>query len=514
MSQPAVSPRPNIRIITGALVLATMMNALDITIANVALPHIQGSVSASADQITWVLTSYIVAVAITTPLTGWLAARFGRVNVMRMSIVGFVAASVLCGISTTLPELVIFRLIQGMAGAALVPLTQAILLDINPPEKHGQAMAAVGTGAVIGPIMGPALGGYLTEHLTWRWVFFINVPLGLLAFLGISLLKEAPTFRKARFDFLGFAFIALSVGLLQLMLDRGHQLDWFESWEIRIEAILSVMFLVMFVIQMKLADTHFIDLAVFKDRNFVFGCVFGFSIGNLIFATLALLPPMLERLMGYPVVLTGLVTMPRGVGAMISMIIVGRLIQRFDPRLLMAIGLCSGAAGLYIMSGFSLQMDYRPVLISGLLQGLGIGLIFVPLTTLTFATLDSRLRNEGAALYTLIRNLGGSIGISVLSVIAARNADIVHSRLVEGLRPDNPALQRAMPDLDFQDTGALALLNNLVTAQAGMVSYVDVFWLMFIAMIVASPLIILMRRPTKSPAAANEDAQAVPPHLD
>jgi DHA2 family multidrug resistance protein len=486
---------PHATLITVGLVLATMMNSLDITICNVALPHMQGSVSASSDQITWVLTSYIVAVAIMTPLTGWLAGQFGRRMVLRTSILCFIGASVLCGISTTLTELVAFRLIQGLSGAALVPITQAILLDINPPERHGQAMAALGTGAVIGPIMGPFLGGILTEHLNWRWVFFINIPIGLAAFVGISFLQKRGFRDRAKFDFLGYAFIALAVGLFQLMLDRGQQQDWFDSWEIRIELMLAIMFAAMFVVQMKLAENRFIDLALFADRNFITGCIYMFLVGSLLMGTLALMPPMLEGLMGYPVLLTGTVMMPRGIGAMISMYLVGKLIQRTDPRALILFGLVMAALALNMMRGFSLQMDMWPIVLSGFVQGFGIGFIFVPLTTLTFATLPARMRNEGAAFYTLIRNLGSAIGISMLSVIATRNANIVHSRLVEGVRPDAKPVQMAMPGVDFTDPGAMDKLNALISKQAGMVSYIDVYWALLIGSVVVMPLVLLMKRP-------------------
>jgi len=482
------------RFITFSVMAATIMNALDSTIANVALPHIQGSVSASQDEITWVLTSYIVAAAIFTPLTGWLAGRFGRKRLMLVSIVGFTVASALCGLATGLSELVLFRVLQGMFGAALVPMSQAILLDINPPDRHGPAMAIWGMGAVLGPIIGPALGGWLTDSFSWRWVFYINLPIGIVTFFGISaFLSETRNENQSALDFLGFAFLALGIGSLQLMLDRGQQQDWFNSLEIWAEAVAGGLFLYLFVAHVVTARKPFIELALFTDRNFVLGSVFGFFLGVLLFSVLALLPPMLEQLMGYPVVLTGLVTAPRGVGTMISMMLVGQLIRHFDVRILILAGLVLSGASMHLMSSFTLGMDETLVIVSGFVQGLGTGLIFVPLSTLAFATLDQRLRNEGAAMFTLIRNIGSAIGISVLQAMTIRNAATVHSRLVEGIRPDNPVMEWHLPDFDFDLPSAVAGLNAEITRQAAMVSYVDAFWALFVVTLAMAPMILFMR---------------------
>src|SRR3546814_42109 len=478
-------PQPGTRrLITMSIMAASMMNSLDSTIANVALPHIQGSVSASQEQITWVLTSYIVAAAIFTPLTGWLAGRFGRKRLIQFSIVGFTLASGLCGIATNLSELVIFRLLQGVFGAALVPMSQAILLDINPPERHGPAMAIWGMGTVLGPIIGPALGGWLTDNLTWRWVFYINLPIGILAFLGTSaFLSETRDAERFKLDLVGFVTLALAIGALQMMLDRGQQKDWFSSLEICIEAAASAFFLYLFVVHILTTRRPFIHLALLKDRNFLFGSLLGFFLVVLVFSVLALLPPMLEGLMGYPVVLTGLVTAPRGIGTMIAMVVVGPMIKRVDARYLILAGLLLSAYSLYMMSGFSLGMDEMLIIESGFIQGLGTGLMFVPLSTIAFATLESRFRNEGAAMFTLIRNIGSAIGISALQAMTVRNASTVHSRLVEGIRPDNPALSIAAPGFDFNVPESVARMNAEITRQASMVSYIDAFWFLFIVSI-------------------------------
>ena len=503
-------PAATRRFITASVMAATVMNSLDSTIANVALPHMQGSVSASQDQITWVLTSYIVAAAIMTPLTGWLAGRFGRKRLMLYSIVGFTIASGLCGLATGLGELVGFRLLQGIFGAALVPMSQAILLDINPPERHGPAMAVWGMGAILGPIIGPALGGYLTQNYSWRWVFYINLPVGIIAFAGLwFFLAETRNTQKIRLDAFGFLTLALGIACLQLMLDRGQNQDWFSSLEIWIECIASITFFYLFIVHTLTAKAPFIDLALFKDRNFLFGSIMGFFLGVLIFSVLALLPPMLEGLMGYPVVLTGLVTAPRGVGTLISMVMVGQLIKRVDARILIGAGLVAVAWSTYRMSGFSLGMDSSLVVSTGLIQGLGTGLIFVPLSTIAFATLDAKYRNEGTAMFTLIRNVGSSIGISVLQAMTIRNAAKVHARLIEGVRPDNPAIARAWGDTDFSSIATLAKINGEVTRQAGMVSYIDSFYALFIVIILISPLILFMRPPRRK-----ADDEPVTMHMD
>jgi DHA2 family multidrug resistance protein len=484
------------RIITVSVMAATIMNSLDTTIANVALPHIQGSVSASSDEITWVLTSYIVAVAIMTPLSGWLASRFGRKRVILWSIVIFTLVSGLCGVANSLGMLVFFRLLQGLGGAALVPLSQAILLDINPPERHGPAMAIWGMGAILGPIIGPSLGGWLTDNMTWRWVFYINLPVGVLAFAGLSaFLPDDKGDNRARLDFFGYGTLALAIGCLQLMLDRGQTEDWFDSAEIIFWAGCTIVFAYICVVHTMTAKRPFIDRALFADRNFLVGSIFGFFLGVILFSVLALLPPMLEGLMGYPVVLTGLVTAPRGVGSMIAMTFVGFLSRRVDPRLLILVGFLLAGVSMHMMSGFSLGMDARIVIESGLIQGIGTGLVFVPLTMIAFATLDVRFRNEGAAMFSLIRNIGSAVGISLLQVLTTRNSAAVHARLVEGIRPDNPILQQHSPGFDFDAPLSVARMNAEITRQAMMVAYTDAFWLLFGLTILTIPLLLLMRPP-------------------
>jgi DHA2 family multidrug resistance protein len=482
------------RFLTLSVTAATFMSALDTTIANVALPHMQGSVSASQDEITWVLTSYIVASAIFIPLCGWLANRYGRKRLVLMSVLGFTLVSALCAVATSLGELVAFRALQGVFGAALIPMSQAILLDINPPERHGQAMAIFGMGSMFAPIMGPVIGGWLTENLSWRWVFYVNVPFGILTFLGVAtFLTETRAARPARLDLAGFFMLAIAIGLFQLVLDRGQQQDWFTSTEICIETALSMFFFYCFIIQTMTTRHPFIDFELFEDRNFLIGASYGFIVGMVLFSVLALLPTMLQRLLGYPVVLTGLVSAPRGIGMLVSTMIVGSLIRRVDARILMFVGFGLVAYSLHLMVGFSLAMDYRLVVWSGVASGFGTGLIFVPLATVTFATLDKRYRNEGTAMYTLIRNAGSAVGISVLQTLTTRNTEIVHSRLVEGIRPDNPVLDLRSPGFDFAIPGSVAGMDAEITRQASMVAYLDGYWLLFVIILLIMPFLFLLR---------------------
>ncbi|HEX3522530.1 MAG TPA: DHA2 family efflux MFS transporter permease subunit, partial [Stellaceae bacterium] len=346
---------PNRGTVTLSIMLANIMQGLDTTIANVALPHIRGSLSASLDQISWVLTSYIVAAAITMPLTGWLAGRFGIKQVFILSVGGFTAASALCGSATTLTELVIYRTLQGIFGAGLIPLSQATLLQINPPERHGQAMAVFGIGTILGPICGPVLGGWLTYDYNWRWVFYINLPVGVIAGVGaLIFMRETRHAHREPFDFMGFATFSLAIGALQMLLDRGELKDWFGSTEIWVEATISGVALYLFIVHTATAtDRSFLNRDLLKNLNFTAGTVLMFMVGLIMNGTLALLPTMLQDLMNYPVLTTGLVTAPRGIGSMIAMFAVARLINRIDNRLIILFGLLLTAVSMWQMTRFS-----------------------------------------------------------------------------------------------------------------------------------------------------------------
>jgi MFS transporter, DHA2 family, multidrug resistance protein len=476
--------------ITLSVMLASVMQALDTTIANVALPHIRGSLSATLEQMGWVLTSYIVAAAIMTPLAGWLARRYGRKRILVLSVLGFTLASALCGMAQSLGELVLFRFLQGVCGAALVPLSQAVLLDINPPERHGRATAVWAMGVLIGPIIGPALGGWLTDNYSWRWVFYINVPFGVLSALGLlGFLREVRA-RATPFDFFGFAMLSLAIGALQVMLDRGQLLDWFSSTEICLELGVAAVAFYLFIVHTLTARHPFVSPSLFRDRNFAVGTLYMFVVGVVLFGTLALLPPLLQDLLGYPVTTTGLVTSPRGVGAFLTMALVGRLIGRVDVRVLIGGGLLATAASLWLMSGFSPQMDSRPVIWSGFLQGVGTGFAYVPLAAVSFATLAPQLRYEGTAIFNLLRNIGSSIGIAVMQALLTRNTQIVHASLATHVMPFAGAVHAPF---DIATPHGLAALNAAITRQAALIAYNDDFKLLLVLTLAVVPLLLLLR---------------------
>jgi DHA2 family multidrug resistance protein len=403
----------------------------------------------------------------------------------------------LCGIATSLPEIVIFRVLQGVFGAALIPLSQAVLLDINPPEKHGQAMAIWGAGAILGPVLGPALGGYFTEYFSWRWCFFINLPVGILAFLGVLFFISGDRVRAAKkFDFLGFGMLTLFIAAFQMVLDRGPSQDWFQSREIWTETILAAVGLWIFVAHTMTTDHPFFDKALMRDRNFVTASVFGFFVGILLFSTMALLPPMMQTLLGYPVLKSGLVSMPRGLGSFVAMFFVGRLIGKVDTRLILFAGLSISVVALMQMINFDLSMTAMPFITSGIIQGLGVGLLFVPLSTLAFATIPPHLRPEGSSVYTLVRNLGSSVGISIMNALVVANTQTMHASLASKVVTSDPVVRAALPRmLDPATTAGITFLNGEITRQASMVAYIDDFRLMLIITIACMPMLLLMRKP-------------------
>jgi DHA2 family multidrug resistance protein len=484
---------PRRTLITFSLTAATMMQTLDNTIANVALPRMQGSFSATQDQMAWVLTSYIIAAAIMIPLSGWLAGRVGRRRVFLFSVAGFTIASMLCGLAQSLPQIVLARLLQGVSGAALVPLSQAALLDITPPARQPRAMSLWAMATSLGPIMGPCLGGWLTENYNWRWVFFINVPIGILAFLGMVSSLPATATHKARFDFFGFTSLSVGLGALQLLLDRGQIKDWFGSTEIWIEAAVAFAAFYLFVVHMlTTTGQRFINPTLFKDRNFVAGSVIFFVVGLVMFATLALLPTMLEDLMNYPVFTTGLVTAPRGVGSVFALFLIPRLMSKFDPRLVVAAGFALTALAAWQMTNFDLQMGISSIVWSGFAQGVGVSFVFLPVASLAFATLKPALRNEGTSVFSLMRNMGSSIGISIVVTLVTRNTQIAHSSLAGHVSYYNPAMHSITGALPTLRT--LTELNATVTQQAAMIAYNDDFQMMFVLSMAAIPLVLLFRK--------------------
>ena len=496
---PLAGLTPGLRlVITVCTIMATLMQSLDSTIANVALPYMQGTMSASQEEINWVLTSYIVAAAIMTTPTGFLASRFGRTRLFVIAVVGFTFASILCGLAESLNEIVIFRVLQGMCGAALVPLSQSVMFDIYPIEQRGKAMALWTMGVMIGPIFGPILGGWLTENYSWRWVFYINVPFGVVTAIGLlTFLKETPHGKSVRLDWIGFATLSLAIGAFQTMLDRGETLDWFGSGEIIVEAFLAGISLYLFLVQFFLAPKPFLSPRLFTDRNFVVGITLYFTMGLIMYATLALLAPYLQTLMDYPVVTAGVVLAPRGAGLMLAALVCGRLIGKISARLLVGIGFVTGAYALHLMTGWTPAVSEWTMVSVGFLQGLSIGFLTIPINIITFATLPSVLRTEAAGIYSLMRNLGSAIGITVTGALLATNTQVNHAIIAAGVTPFNRALQapavaRYWNPLSVH--GATAL-NLEITRQSQIIAYVDDFKLMLILAIAVLPLLLLTRSP-------------------
>jgi len=511
------------RWLTVVVMMATIMQALDGTIANVALPNMQGSLSATQEQVAWVITSYIVSAAIATPLAGFCAVRFGLRRILVSSVIGFTIASMLCGAAQTLPQLVMFRTLQGVCGAALVPLSQALMMETYSREEQGKAMAMWGVGTMLGPITGPTLGGWLTDEYSWRWVFYINLPVGILCAIGLMvLIKNKASDNPRPFDLLGFSLLSIAIGTFQLMLDRGEQVDWFSSKEIIAEATVAGIAAVMFVIHMLSDDHPFLPRDLFRDRNLMLGIIFTAITGLLMIVTATLLPPFLQQLKGYPVFTTGIVMAPRGIGTMISMFVVSRMIGRVDARWLIALGLSLCGVSLYDMTLFTLDVSEGRIIWNGFLQGIGLGLVFPPLTTLAFATVPARIRTEGAAINALMRNLGASIGVATLVALLDRNIQINRSTLAEYLTPFSPLWRFATTPIEHgipvdrsrivgymtpfgggypfgsvptDDPSRLIFMwGEELNRQAATIAYLNDFRVLAVATMVFVPLLFFMRR--------------------
>ncbi|TPW30999.1 DHA2 family efflux MFS transporter permease subunit [Martelella alba] len=503
-AEPDMTKVPFKGLLTISIMLATIMQVLDTTIANVALPSMRGSLGASQDQVTWVLTSYIVASAIITPVTGWLSERYGLRQIFIVSAAGFIVTSMACGMASSLNEMVAFRVLQGLFGASLVPLSQTVLLDINPREKHGQAMAVWGMGVMLGPIIGPTLGGWLTDNWGWRYVFYVNLPIGLLALAGMVLfLPKAPT-RIRRFDFFGFAMLSIAIGALQMILDRGQAQNWFQSTEIWIETGLFVSGLWVFTIHILRAKDPFISLAVFKDKNLLMALILAALVGAMVLGGSALLPSLLQDVLGYPVALSGLVMAPRGFGTMASMMLYGRLANRIDTRVAIVTGLLLTAWSMQMMTGFSTTMGKEPVIVSGILQGFGLGLVFVPLSALAYATLEARYRAEAAGLFNLVRNIGSSVGISLLSTVLAWNVATNRTEMTAKITEAGPRLADIAEKTGFSHDILIYLVNSEINVQAALIAYVDDFKLMMLVTFALMPLVLFMQKPKPRPVKVSE----------
>jgi DHA2 family multidrug resistance protein len=457
----------------------------------------QATLGATPEEINWVLTSYIVASAVALALSGWLADRVGSRRLFMLSVAGFVLSSMLCGMAQNLTQMVLFRALQGVTGAFIPPLSQTAMIDVNKPSRQAQMMAVWGMGIMIGPILGPILGGWLTENWNWRAVFYVNVPLGALAlFILVAGLPSRPLVRR-RFDLLGFAMVALALSALQLLLDRGAQIDWFASAEAWIYAALIACCGWIGAIHLATAKEPLFNRALFADRNYLVALIFMVVIGVVMFATMALLPPMLQRLFGYSVIETGIVMMPRGVGTLVSMQVAGMLIRRgVDARLLVGFGFLVAGVSLWEMSAWSLGVDRAHIVASSLIQGLGMGMVFIPLNASAFATLPARLRTDGSGLLNLLRSMGGSIGIALVTVMLARNVQVGHQELGGHVTGSITAMVDFSTVDRFQalGTAVMSMVDLEINRQAAMIAYIDDFYAMMWMSFAALPLVLLMRK--------------------
>jgi MFS transporter, DHA2 family, multidrug resistance protein len=508
-----LSDRPiNPWLIAVSVMFATFMEVLDTTVVNVSLPHIAGSLSATIDEATWALTSYLVANAIILPMTGWLASMFGRKRLLMLSVVGFTLSSFLCGLAPTLELLIVFRVLQGATGGALQPLSQAVLLEAFPPHDRGKAMGFWGLGIVVAPILGPVLGGWLTDSYSWRWVFYINIPVGITSIMMTKLFIFDPPYLRAEsrtIDYWGIGMLAVGIGALQIVLDKGQEEDWFSSSTITALAIVAAVALALLIVHELTTENPIVDLRVFKARSYAVGVFLMTIVGFVLYGSLVLLPIMLQTLLGYPSLQAGIAMSPRGIGSFFMMPITGLMTGYFDPRKLLASGLIIGGVTLLWLSELNLQAGYWDIFWPQLVQGMGMSLLFVPLTTVAMAPIPRERMGNATSLFNLMRNIGGSVGIAVTGTMLARNQqaatallgshvtpyDAASQSMLAGLRA---AMMAAGADAVTAMNRAYAAVYGLVLKQAAMVAFVGIFRLMGIIFIMLVPLVLLMQRPRRA----------------
>ncbi len=503
----ALLPVGNSLLLTIGIMTASLLQILDSTIANVAIPHMQSSLGSTPETINWVLTSYIIAMAICMPITGWLADRIGSRRLFIASVAAFVVSSMLCGMAQNLTQMVFFRALQGATGAFISPLSQTAMIDTNKPSRQPQMMALWGMGIMIGPILGPILGGWLTENWNWRWVFYVNVPLGAISLaILITSLPSRPIARR-RFDLFGFAMVAIALSSIQLLLDRGNHIDWFDSGETWIYVVIAVAATWVGAIHLSSASQPLFNRKLFADRNFIVALFIMVVVGVVMFATMALLPPMLQRLFNYSVIGTGMALMPRGIGTLISMQLAGLMIRRgVDGRVLIGAGFAIAGFSLWEMASWSLAVDNTHVMTSGFVQGIGMGLVFIPLNSSAFATLAPLLRTEGSSLLNLMRSIGASVGISIVTALLGQNLQRSHADLASHVTASiTDAIDFSTVDR-FQQLGitVLSAIDVEVNRQAAMIAYIDNFYLMMWLSLAAIPLTLLMRAPGPTSAVKRE----------
>ena len=498
-------------LVTASVMLASLLYSIDWTIAAVSLPHMQGTFSATQDQISWVITSYIVASAIMIPTAGWLSTRFGRKRVFVCAVAGFTLTSVMCGAANSLTTEVLARILQGMSGAFLIPLSHAITLDTYPPEEHGKAMALWGAGSVLGSVIGPTIGGYLTEYLSWRYIFYVNVPFGLIALLGaLAFVPETQRDPRRRLDWFGFVTLAAGIGALQMMLDRGQRLDWFESEEIVVLACAAALGLYLFLVHSLTSPDPFLDTRLLSRRSFFLSLLLISFYGFLTLPPMVLMPAFLEHLRGYSIDSVGLLQSPRGVGLLAALIVSSRIAGKVDPRILIAIGFAALAASCWEMSSWTAEVGAWPIVWTGLVQGVGAGILLVPIQMISFPTLAPQLRTEAAAVFNIVRSLCSSVGVSIALTLFVVTSTEGHARLVEYVSPYSQGLRFAVKSagLNASTEHGLAMIEREIQLQAAMLGYDRVFLFIAVASLVALPLLLLIGRRSTAVSAPNRQPAA------
>jgi len=508
------TPRVNPWIVAVSVMFATFMEVLDTTVVNVSLPHIAGSLSATIDEATWALTSYLVANAIILPMTGWLASVFGRKRLLMASVAGFTASSFLCGLAPNLSMLIVFRILQGATGGAMQPLSQAVLLEAFSPQDRGKAMGFWGLGIVVAPILGPVLGGWLTDSYSWRWVFYINIPVGVTSLIMTRLfIFDPPYIRREsqRIDYWGLGMLAVGIGALQIVLDKGQEEDWFSSVWITALAVIAAVTLVALVVHELTTEHPVVDLYVFKERSYAVGVFLMTVVGFVLYGSLVLLPIMLQTLLGYPSLQAGIAMAPRGIGSFVMMPLTGLMTGRFDARKLLTVGLIVGGVTLLWLSELNLNAGYWDIFWPQLIQGVGMSLLFVPLTTVTMDPIPRERMGNATSLFNLMRNIGGSIGIAATGTMLARRQQAELTLLGANVTPYSTTAQSMFErmragfiasgaDMVTATNRAYAAMFGMVQRQAAMVSFVSIFQLLGILFLLLVPLILIMKRPRRAEA--------------
>jgi DHA2 family multidrug resistance protein len=517
-------------VVTFSVMLATFMEVLDTTVVNVSIPHIAGNLASTNEEGTWVVTSYLVSNAVILPISGWLANYMGRKRLLLTCVAGFTLTSLCCGVATSLSQLIFFRVLQGLSGGGLQPLAQAILLETFPKERHGHAMAAFGIGILLAPILGPTLGGWITDNYTWRWIFYLNLPVGVLSlFLMNRFVFDPPYIRRygTRVDLWGIGFLALGIGSLQVLLDTGERKDWFSSHYIRTFAALCVIGLVSLIVRELMTDHPVVDLRVLKNRSFSAGVFLIGMLGFILYASLVLLPLYLQTLMGYPAYNSGLALSPRGIGALLFTPLAGHLTTKTDPRRLLVVGLVLGSITMFQLSGLNLYAGFWDILWAQVVQGVALSFLFIPLMALAMARIPPERMGNATSIFNLMRNIGGSFGIAIMTTFLARRTQLHQNHLIANVRAGDAQTMRFLQGLRayFAAHGAdpvtashkaLGAVYRLLQQHAGMLAFVEAFWLMGVVFLLMLPFLPLLQysRPIRAPQAVPEiEEKLIPPNI-